>query len=110
MLVCQSPVVEIREYFLEKWGRECIYCGVKDVQLEIEHIAPKSKGGSDRVSNLTLACNDCNQRKGNMDISDFLDYKGCEVLINNEKVSVPTMRSISFAYRADGCDYKFAHV
>jgi 5-methylcytosine-specific restriction endonuclease McrA len=64
---------EIREYLLEKWGRECVYCGVKDVQLEIEHIAPKSKGGSDRVSNLTLACHDCNQRKGNMDISEFLD-------------------------------------
>ncbi|WP_394346608.1 HNH endonuclease [Methylacidiphilum sp. Yel] len=26
----------------------------------IEHIQPKSFGGSDRVSNLTLACRPCN--------------------------------------------------
>ncbi|WP_424099890.1 HNH endonuclease [Moorena producens] len=33
--------------------------------LEVEHITPKSKGGSNRVSNLTIACRDCNQTKGN---------------------------------------------
>ncbi len=54
---------EVREYLLEKWGRACVYCGVTDVPLEVEHIIPKSRGGSDRVSNLTLACHDCNQEK-----------------------------------------------
>jgi len=39
---------EIREYLLEKWGRECAYCADKDVPLEVEHIHPRSKGGSDR--------------------------------------------------------------
>ena len=43
---------QVREYLLEKWGRECTYCGKKDVSLQIEHIYPKSKGGSNRVSNL----------------------------------------------------------
>ena len=55
---------EVREYLLEKWGRACVYCGATDVPLEIEHITPKSRGGSNRVSNLTLACHDCNQEKG----------------------------------------------
>jgi len=66
---------EVREYLLEKWGRECVYCAVKDVPLEIEHIKPKSKGGSNRISNLTLACNECNQNKGNQEIEDFLSGK-----------------------------------
>ncbi|MCP4030957.1 MAG: HNH endonuclease, partial [Herbaspirillum sp.] len=44
---------EIREYLLEKWGRKCAYCGKSDIPLEIEHIVPKSRGGSDRVSNLS---------------------------------------------------------
>jgi 5-methylcytosine-specific restriction endonuclease McrA len=66
---------ECREYLLEKWNRQCAYCGVKDVPLEIEHIQPKSQGGSDRISNLCLACHKCNQRKGNRDIKDFLKGK-----------------------------------
>lgn len=63
---------EVREYLLEKWGRKCAYCGAENVPLEIDHIHPRSKGGSDRVSNLTLACSPCNQRKGNQDVQAFL--------------------------------------
>jgi len=63
---------EVREYVLEKWGRKCAYCGKENVPLEVEHICPKSNGGSDRVSNLTLACRPCNQKKGNRDVREFL--------------------------------------
>lgn len=66
---------EVREYLLAKWGRKCAYCGVENLPFEVEHIHPKSKGGSDRVSNLTLACRGCNQAKGNQDIRDFLSKK-----------------------------------
>lgn len=66
---------EVREYLLEKFNRQCIYCGVKDVPLEIEHVKARSKGGSDKVSNLALACHKCNQAKGNRDIKDFLSSK-----------------------------------
>jgi 5-methylcytosine-specific restriction endonuclease McrA len=66
---------EVREYLLEKWGRSCAYCGKQDTPLEVEHIQPKSKGGSDRVSNLAIACHVCNQAKGNQDIQDFLSGK-----------------------------------
>ena len=63
---------EVREYLLEKWGRKCVYCGQEGVPIEIDHIHPKSRGGSDRVSNLTLACHDCNQAKGNSPLEQFL--------------------------------------
>jgi 5-methylcytosine-specific restriction endonuclease McrA len=63
---------EVREYLLEKWQRTCAYCGQKDVPLQVEHIWPKSAGGSDRVSNLTLACQPCNQRKGSQPVAEFL--------------------------------------
>ncbi len=62
---------EVREYLLEKWGRECAYCGAKALPLEIEHNNPKSRGGSNRVSNLTLACHDCNQAKGTQTAAEF---------------------------------------
>ncbi|MEW6491569.1 MAG: RNA-guided endonuclease IscB [Cyanobacteriota bacterium] len=66
---------ELREYMLEKWQRRCSYCGATDTQLEIEHIIPKSRGGSNRVSNLTLSCTKCNQKKGNKPIEQFLKNK-----------------------------------
>ena len=55
---------EVREYLLEKWQRRCAYCEKTGVPLEVEHLTPRSRGGSDRVSNLTLACQPCNQKKG----------------------------------------------
>ncbi len=66
---------EVREYLLEKWGRRCAYCAAENVPLEIEHIDARSNGGSDRVSNLTLACRPCNQRKANQPIEAFLNGK-----------------------------------
>lgn len=66
---------EVREYLLEKFNRTCVYCNTKNVPLEVEHIKPKSKGGSNRVSNLTLACRPCNLAKGNLDIENFLSNK-----------------------------------
>ncbi len=63
---------EVREYLLEKWGRKCFYCEATEVPLQIDHIMPRSKGGTDRVSNLTLACAACNQKKGNTDAKTFL--------------------------------------
>ncbi|MGF1490506.1 MAG: RNA-guided endonuclease IscB [Prochloraceae cyanobacterium] len=66
---------EVREYLLEKFNRTCAYCGAKDTPLEVEHIKPKSKGGSNRVSNLTIACIPCNQAKSNLNIKEFLAEK-----------------------------------
>lgn len=64
---------EVREYLLEKFGHECAYCHRKsgDPGLEVEHIIPKSRGGTDRVSNLVLACHTCNQEKGNLTAEEY---------------------------------------
>jgi len=66
---------EVREYLLEKWGRKCVDCNASNPPLQIEHIVPQSKNGSNRISNLTLACAPCNQKKSNQNIRDFLVNK-----------------------------------
>jgi len=66
---------ETREYLLEKWGHKCAYCGKENIPLQIEHIIPRAKGGSNRVSNLCLACEKCNTAKGTKDLKDFLKKK-----------------------------------
>ena len=62
---------EVWEYLLEKYNHTCCYCGKNNVQLEKEHIIPRCRGGSNRVSNLCLACHDCNQEKGTMTAEEF---------------------------------------
>jgi 5-methylcytosine-specific restriction endonuclease McrA len=62
---------EVREYLLEKWGRKCAYCGKEHVPLYVEHIDSKARGGSNRVSNLAIACQPCNLKKGTMNAAEF---------------------------------------
>lgn len=61
----------LREYVLTKWKRQCSYCHTTGVPLQLEHIVPKVRGGSDRVSNLALACEPCNQKKGTQTATEF---------------------------------------
>lgn len=62
---------EVREYLLAKFGRACIYCGITGVPLNIDHVQPRSRGGSDRVSNLVLACVPCNEAKAARSVEEF---------------------------------------
>eukprot|EP01026_Neomeris_dumetosa_P027354 TRINITY_DN2223_c0_g3_i1.p1 TRINITY_DN2223_c0_g3~~TRINITY_DN2223_c0_g3_i1.p1 ORF type:complete len:201 (+),score=2.23 TRINITY_DN2223_c0_g3_i1:403-1005(+) len=66
---------EAKQYLLAKWKHQCAYCDAKGVPLHVEHVVPKAKGGSNRVSNLVIACQKCNQKKGVKSIEDFLAHK-----------------------------------
>lgn len=66
---------ELREYLLQKWERTCSYCGAQNVALQVEHIQARANGGTNRVSNLCLACEPCNKAKGTQDIRLFLASK-----------------------------------
>ena len=80
---------EIKEYLLEKFGKKCVYCKKKDIPLEIEHIIPTSKGGSSRVSNLTISCRKCNLKKGNQTAEEF-------GFPNIQKKAKETLKSTTF--------------
>jgi len=79
---------EMREYLLEKFNRTCIYCGAKNVPLQVEHVVPKALGGSNRISNLTLACDACNKAKGTLPIEEYL--KGKPSLLKKIKAQLKT--------------------
>jgi hypothetical protein len=63
---------EVREYLLNKWNRKCCYCDTGDVPLRIERIEAKTNGGTNRISNLGLAREPCDKKKGTLDIRVFL--------------------------------------
>jgi 5-methylcytosine-specific restriction endonuclease McrA len=56
----------VRVSVLHRDSYKCVFCGrgVKQVQLEVDHILPFSKGGSNDLSNLQTLCFDCNRGKG----------------------------------------------
>lgn len=45
-------------------GYCCRYCGDTSFPLTLDHVLPKSRGGTNAESNLVLACAACNSEKG----------------------------------------------
>lgn len=53
-----------RRNIIRRDGFRCQYCGIKSSELTIDHIIPKSRGGSESWDNLVSACKSCNNKKG----------------------------------------------
>lgn len=64
---------ELREYLLQRDRHSCRYCGGAsgDDVLNIDHVHPRAKGGSDRVGNLVISCRTCNEDKGATLLEDW---------------------------------------
>ena len=45
-------------------NHECVYCGSKK-HLTLDHVLPKSRGGTNEWTNLVTCCSKCNRQKDN---------------------------------------------
>ena len=69
----------VRYEVLKRANKRCELCGVQDgdegyedrLPLHIDHIVPRSKGGSNEIDNLQVLCRACNLGKSNRDDTDF---------------------------------------
>jgi predicted restriction endonuclease len=59
-----------RQSIKEHWNYQCAYCGSEE-NLTLDHIIPKSKGGTDKTTNLICACKECNHDKGHQFWSEW---------------------------------------
>lgn len=88
--------VKLRTYLLKKRGRQCFYClrtctppvplGERHPpsSVTIEHLVPQCEGGSNHISNLVIACRECNTKFGAMivrpmDLSQPVQMSSLEV-------------------------------
>ena len=62
---------KLRFEVFKRDGFKCAYCGETppEVVLEVDHIDPKSKGGSNDINNLITACFACNRGKRNISLN-----------------------------------------
>ena len=60
---------ELRSFLFKKYNGQCVYCGNK--AEEVEHVIPKSKGGTNSPHNLVIACRKCNELKGKLSLKEF---------------------------------------
>jgi len=58
----QTEWNERREEILNRDGHACRYCF--EVVTHVDHVIPKSKGGTNDPENLVAACAECNYSKG----------------------------------------------
>src|SRR5262250_1265441 len=72
---------ELREYVLIKFNHRCVYAGDDspcDEVLNVDHLIPRSRGGSNRASNLVCACRRHNEEKGAMSLEEYSKLRGVD--------------------------------
>lgn len=81
----------------------CQICHEKHskTNLTVEHIFPRSKGGTKEIDNITLTCSRCNQNK--KDLYPFLDKKNKE--INSVPMPIPVLPSRQLKARKEWDKY-----
>jgi hypothetical protein len=69
-------------------GFTCQYCGKQppDTVLEVDHIIPRSRGGSDDIDNLATSCFDCNRGKAASLTAEIME--GLDVQLQSEVARV----------------------
>jgi len=106
---------EVKQYLLTVHKHKCAYCGglSGDNILQVEHIFPQSKGGTDKVNNLTISCGVCNEAKGSMTLERWERVLRASPSDINEKrlKSIPAVKKQSrlkkgFQYSALTQSYK----
>ena len=55
-------------------GNRCVYCGSVE-NLTIDHVRPRSKGGTTTADNCVTACKECNLTKGSLSLDAFLNLR-----------------------------------
>lgn len=59
-----------RRALMARDGGKCVYCG-SSLDLTIDHVVPKAKGGQHTWDNTVVACRKCNNKKGHKTLAQM---------------------------------------
>ena len=59
-----------KQNILKRDRKTCQYCGRTDDSMTVDHVIPRSLGGSDTWGNLVCACSACNNKKGDLTLRE----------------------------------------
>lgn len=64
----KKQYLRFRFKLLEQFNFKCFYCGrsAPNVELQIDHVHPRSRGGKTKKENFVVACVECNLGKGDV--------------------------------------------
>lgn len=66
---------KLSKKIMERDKYTCLYCGQIGGKLEIDHVLPISRGGTNDVDNLVTACQHCNRQKHDKTAEEYADWK-----------------------------------
>jgi hypothetical protein len=83
--VSLSP--RLRFLVLKRDEHTCRYCGARapHVELQVDHVVPISRGGTDDMENLVTSCQPCNAGKGALDIEALQGF----CMANSDTIGPP---------------------
>lgn len=61
-------------FLVQKYGGKCYLCHrdfISKKEITIDHLVPRSGGGSDNIENLRLACKGCNTAKDSLSLEEY---------------------------------------
>ena len=71
---CHNISAKTRSFVIQRDGKTCAYCekSVNNFDINLDHVIPRTKGGSDEADNLVVSCNKCNSSKGDLSLLEFI--------------------------------------
>lgn len=90
LLVNQQDRKRRREEIIKESGRICYICGKRipdNIPITIDHVNPRSNGGTDSALNTKCACKRCNNDKKDRGIGEYVQH------IKNNRHLYPYIRN-----------------
>ncbi len=88
---------------------KCWYCGCFEIST-VDHVVPKSKGGSDDLDNLVLCCKSCNSKKQDLSVHEFkfkLSWEKTEYSKSVNHIGAKQLMSLGVKFEGFVNNHKF---